>query len=107
VRGEVLHVVMELHHPLACVDTHPSMVYLLRSFGYVGHCRDSSVEALMVEADWSHESVRVYPWAHAGVFRRVSQSPLGIVRMVQTWLGDVTFYCGRQGLATWACVPFL
>jgi hypothetical protein len=41
--------------PLACVDIHPGMVYLLRSLGYAGHYRDSVAKAPMTEIDWPHE----------------------------------------------------
>jgi hypothetical protein len=102
VRGAVLPVVMGLRHPLACVGIHP-----WRSFGYVGHCRDFGAEALLTEVDWLHESVWVFPWAHAGVFHCVSQRPLGAVCTIQTWLDDVASYCGRRGLAASTCVPFL
>jgi hypothetical protein len=75
---------MGLRHPVACVDIHLSMVYMLCSFGYAGHCRDSGAKTLMTEVDWLHESLRVYSWAHVGVFRHVNQSPLGTVHTVQT-----------------------
>jgi hypothetical protein len=83
------------------------MVYLLHSFGYAGHCRDSDAKALMTGVDWPHEFVRVYPWAHEGVFRRVCQRPFGTVCTVRTWLGDVVSYRDRHGLAASAFVPSL
>jgi hypothetical protein len=107
VRGAVPPIVMGVRHPLACVDIHPGIAYLLRSLGYAGHCRDSDAKAFMIEVDWPHESVRVYPWAHAGVFCCVSQSHLGTVYTVQAWLGNVASYCGCHRLASSACVPFL
>jgi hypothetical protein len=64
------------------------MVYLLHSFGHVGHYRDSGAEVPTTGVDWPHESVRVYLWAHAEVFHRVCQRPFGIVCMIQTWFGN-------------------
>jgi hypothetical protein len=51
VRGVALSVVIGLRQPLVCVCIHPGMVYLLRSFGHAGHCRDFSVEALTTGVD--------------------------------------------------------
>jgi hypothetical protein len=65
VHGTVLPVAMGPRHPLACVDIHPSMVYLLRSLGYVGHFRNSGVEAPMTDVERPHELVWVYSRAHA------------------------------------------
>ena len=98
--GAVPPIVMGVHHPLACVDIHPGMA----SLGYAGHCRDSGTKAFMTEVVWPHESMKVYPWAHAGVFCCVSQSHLGIVYTVQAWLGNVVSYCDCRGLASSACV---
>jgi hypothetical protein len=79
----------------------------LRSFRYAGHCRDSVPEASMTEVDWPRELVRVYPWARAGVFRRVCQRLFGIVCTIRAWLGDVASCRGRCGLASSAWVPSL
>jgi hypothetical protein len=55
----------------------------------MGHCRDFIVEVSTTGVDRPHESVRVYPWAHARMFHRVCLRPFGTVGMVQSWFGDV------------------
>jgi hypothetical protein len=59
-----------LHHYLAHVGT-PSMGYCLVLYGVWGQCRDFGAEVSLTRVGRPHESVRVYPWAHAGMFHRV------------------------------------
>jgi hypothetical protein len=80
---------------------------MLCSFEYAGHYRDSSTEAPTTEVDWPHESVRVYPWAHAEVFHHVCQRPFGTICTVRTWLGDVASCRDCCRLAALAWVPSL
>jgi hypothetical protein len=54
----------------------------------MGHFRDSGAEISATGVDRLHESVRVYPWAHAGVFHRVCLRPFGTVGMVRSWFGN-------------------
>jgi hypothetical protein len=55
----------------------------------MGHCRDSGAKVSATGVDRPRESVRVNPWAHAGVFHHVCLRPFGTVGTVQSWFGDV------------------
>jgi hypothetical protein len=95
------------HEPASLPDIHPIMVYLLCFFGYVGHSKDFNTKATMTEVDWTHESVRIYLWACAGVFCCVYKRLFGTVCTVRMWLSNVASCRSNRWLETSTWVPSL
>jgi hypothetical protein len=83
----------------------PSMGYLSCPFWCMGHCRYSGVEASMTGVDRPCKLVRVYPWAHVGVFHRVCLMPFGTVGMSWLWFGDVVSCRDHRWPTTLVRVP--
>jgi hypothetical protein len=57
--------------------------------------------------DRPYKLVRVYPWAHVGVFHRVCLMPFGTVGMTWSWFGDTVSCCSHCWPTTLAQVPSL
>jgi hypothetical protein len=95
-----------LHHYQARVGIHPVCV-LSRPLRCMGHWRDSDAEASTIGVDRPCKPVRVYSWAHAGVFHRVCLMPYGTVCTIWSWFGDIVSCHSRRRPTTSALVPSL